>query len=418
MATFKALVYADGKRRDGTYNVKIRVTHKSRSLKVSTSMYVDASQLTRSLKIKDPNIITQCECIIRNWRHITNELGVQADKLDVKEVMRYIRAKELSDGAFRLDFMEFGRRKAAEMTPNTGHNHITAIKALSRFFGRDSIDISEITVHSMRDFEVYLRKTCPTSGGAVARYPALIKHLHNMAKEEYNDEDIGLIRIPQSPFSRYTIPSVAAAHPRAVSREVMQRIIDLPDAGAINITRDITRDCFLLSFGLAGMNAVDMFSLPASALRGNVIVYNRQKTRDRRDDAAEFRIRVEPEIMPLVEKYRDPTGRYLFLFANRYTNSSQFNSMLSRGMAAIQEAVPYEEHYTFYSARHTNATFGRSEDLNIDKYTIHELLNHVDREMKTTDRYLRRDWRVIWNANARIVQYLDWSAVARRCAKR
>ena len=83
MATFKALVYADNKRRDGTYNVKIRVTHKTRTLKVSTSMYVDATQLTRSLKIKDPEIIDQCERIIREWRHIVMELGYMAEQMDV-----------------------------------------------------------------------------------------------------------------------------------------------------------------------------------------------------------------------------------------------------------------------------------------------------------------------------------------------
>ena len=51
--TFKAVVYADNKRKDGTYNVKIRMTHRRQSLKLSTNIYVAAHQLTRSLKLKD-----------------------------------------------------------------------------------------------------------------------------------------------------------------------------------------------------------------------------------------------------------------------------------------------------------------------------------------------------------------------------
>ena len=34
--------------------------------------------------------------------------------------------------------------------------------------------------------------------------------------------------------------------------------------------------------------------------------------------------------------------------------------------------------------------------------------------MKDTDRYIEKDWRVIWRTNAMIVHLLDWSAVARR----
>ena len=417
MATFKACVYADNKRRDGTYNVKIRVTHRSRSLKVSTSMYVDATQLTRSLKIKDPMIIDTCNGIIAEWRRIINTLGGTLEAWDVKDIVRYIRKVQRGDDKFTLDFVAFGRRKINSMSRSTGNNHEAALRALIRYMGKESIDISEITARSMRGFEEYLRQTCPTTGGAVAIYPGIMRHLHNLAKAEYNDEDTGEIRIPQSPFARYRVPPTAKSKPRAVSIDVMQQIIDLADSGRVNSPRDIARDCFLLSFGLAGMNAADMYSLPASAMEGDIITYYRAKTRDRRDDSAEFRIRVEPEIMPLVDKYRDPTGQHLFWFANRYSESQYFNRVLSRGMSEIREGVPYKRHYTFYSARHTCATLGQSELLNIDKYRIHELLNHVDSEMKITDRYIERDWRVIWRANASIVRLLDWSAVAQRTKK-
>lgn len=69
------------------------------------------------------------------------------------------------------------------------------------------------------------------------------------------------------------------------------------------------------------------------------------------------------------------------------------------------------EHITFYVARHTWATVARSAALNIDKYTVHEALNHVDADMRVTDRYIDRDWGVIWQANAAVVGLLDWSAV-------
>ena len=50
MATFKAEVYAHQKKADGTYNIKIRVTHKQRKKYLATPWYVGKEDLTRSLK--------------------------------------------------------------------------------------------------------------------------------------------------------------------------------------------------------------------------------------------------------------------------------------------------------------------------------------------------------------------------------
>lgn len=52
MATFKAEVYAHQKKEDGTYNIKIRVTHNKKKKYLATVWYVTQKDLTRSLKIK------------------------------------------------------------------------------------------------------------------------------------------------------------------------------------------------------------------------------------------------------------------------------------------------------------------------------------------------------------------------------
>ena len=52
MATFKAEVYKHQKRSDGTWNVKIRVTHNREKKYLSTSIYVKPDDITRSFKLK------------------------------------------------------------------------------------------------------------------------------------------------------------------------------------------------------------------------------------------------------------------------------------------------------------------------------------------------------------------------------
>lgn len=103
--TFKPVVYADNKRQDGTYNVKIRVTHRRQTLKLSTNMYVAAHQMTRALKLKDQSIIDEAKRIIDNWRAIVGRLGAAADVMTVRQVVDYIKQTEQNNMAFELDFI-------------------------------------------------------------------------------------------------------------------------------------------------------------------------------------------------------------------------------------------------------------------------------------------------------------------------
>lgn len=452
--TFKPVVYADNKRQDGTYNVKIRVTHRRQTLKLSTNMYVAAHQMTRALKLKDQSIIDEAKRIIDNWRAIVGRLGAAADVMTVRQVVDHIKQTEQNNMAFELDFIAYGRKKAETMRPGTGIGYQIALNALVRYIGSETLDISRINARFLTGFERFieaepvlthsrkgairqLHKT-KKGGRAVSSYLACVRHIHNLAKQEFNDEELGVIRIPQSPFKTYKVKQPPKVKKRAVSPDILQQIINLGDeprrAGSISdfTRRDLARDCFLLSFGLAGMNAADLLSCPAQPLDGDVIIYNRQKTASRREDEAEMHIRIEPQIAPLVEKYKDPMGKRLFRFHLHYSTGNTFNCALNQGLKRIDAALrairdadqrqndatgedrPLPEHITFYAARHSWATIARSAALKIDKYTVHEALNHVDADMKITDRYIDRDWSVIWQANAKVLGLLDWSELKKR----
>ena len=68
MATFKAEVYAHQKKADGTYNIKIRVTHKQRKKYLATPWYVGKEDLTRSLKLKNQRYIDMVDDVIKRYR--------------------------------------------------------------------------------------------------------------------------------------------------------------------------------------------------------------------------------------------------------------------------------------------------------------------------------------------------------------
>ena len=128
--TFKAVVYADNKKKDGTYNLKIRVTHNRRSLKVSTNIYVFPDDLGRKLQIKNQEIIDLADDLIRRWRYLVNRLGIAAEVMDVKQIVQYIKESEITGEGFHLDFIEYGRKVAASKSKGTARSYDTSLNAL------------------------------------------------------------------------------------------------------------------------------------------------------------------------------------------------------------------------------------------------------------------------------------------------
>lgn len=52
MATFRTCIFSHQRRADGTYNIKLRITHHRKSRWISTTLYALPDDLTRGLKIK------------------------------------------------------------------------------------------------------------------------------------------------------------------------------------------------------------------------------------------------------------------------------------------------------------------------------------------------------------------------------
>ena len=158
----------------------------------------------------------------------------------------------------------------------------------------------------------------------------------------------------------------------------------------------------MLSFCLWGTNAKDLYE--CTEFKDGRITYNRAKTKDRRDDSALISVKVEPEIMPLVEKYRDKTGKRVFCFYQMYSDIGTFNTAIGKGLRKIREVIGVD-YLIFYSARHSFATIARN-NVGINKETVHEMLNHVDEKMKITDIYIEKDWSIFDVENRKLLDYV------------
>ena len=406
MATFK--FYADSyTREDGLRAVRVRVYHNGASTALSTPYFVDKTQVTKGGKIKDAAIVDACSELIRNWRNTITNYGSAIEALDVKELVAMLKQSK-GDGV-GLDIVEHIYKVAeSKRAAQTQHNYRVVAASLSRYLDGRGLDINQLSHQVLSAYEEWLRKDGKTPG-TIVQYMSLIKSAYNTACLWFNDEDADKIVVTRHPFRKYKVPSVPVVAPRAIDLATLQAIADLPSEPRFNSQRNLGRDLMLLSFALGGINYADLYALPYDALKWDYIEYNRQKTKNARADEALYRVWICDEVRPLVTRYLDPTRQRLFIFHRRFP-AGNFPTKVSCAVKAVEKAVPYERHYTYYSARHTYATLAYNV-ANIDKYTVHELLNHADKEMKITDRYIERDWQRLYDAHKRIVALVNWDNI-------
>jgi len=396
---------------DNSARMILKITHRRERRFIPSDIYLFKTDLTRDGKIKgNAKILVNEE--IQSIQKKLSQLGVKLNGMTVDDILDYLHAME---NTF-IDFIEFGQGIANQFESKgrkgTAGNMRCALNSLMRFTGNDRFDINNLTFRFLQDYVKWLlevpaasNKTgdkTPVSGRAVSLYVGEFRKILNLAKETFNDDDKGIHLIKVSPFPKFKIEQLEETEKRALTVEQIRIISNLPDERVL-IRQNLARDIYMLSFYLVGMNSVDFYY--CTELKNNILTYKRRKTTGRRSDNALMQMRIEPEAQALIEKYRDPSGRRIFNFYKRYADASIFNNALNIGLKLIGKHID-EPRLTFYSARHSWATIAVN-DCDIDRYKVHEALNHVDEKMKVTDIYVKKDFSRIWRINRQVLEFLN-----------
>lgn len=419
MLTIKAEIKRSELKVDGTYNVKIRFTLDRKVKRLSTNLFVTQQDLTKSLKFKeDTSIKREIDRLVLYYREQCLKLQLDQNHYSLDEIIEFLNGEQEKQQT--IDFIKFSREWIASATIKGAPNYTTAINALVRFVGKEELDINLITLDFLEQFKAFLigerdartKKLMQqgkrvTSNRTLSLYLVSIKKLFNEAKRKFNKKDKNLILIPNSPFEDFKIPKQEATRKRAIPADIIKKVWKLPykdmKKGYKSTCRyNLAKDCFILSFCLMGINSADLYN--ATEMKGNTIVYNRTKTKARRLDSAKMMVDIPKIVQPLIDKYKDSTGKRLFNFYQYYVDEKGFNKAINYGLKEIGALLEIED-LEYYAARHSWATIALNK-VGIDKYIVHAALNHVDEAMKVTDIYIERDFVNENRANAKVVKYV------------
>ena len=419
MLTIKAEIKKSELKVDGTYNVKIRFTLDRKVKRLSTNLFITSKDLTKSLKFKeDTSIKRAIDRLVLYYREQCFKLQLDQNHYSLDEIIEFLNGEQKKQQT--IDFIKFSREWIASTTIKGAPNYTTAINALVRFIGKEELDINLITLDFLESFKAFLNKEREIrtkrlmqqgkrvpSNRSLSLYLISIKKLFNEAKKKYNKKEKNLILIPNSPFMELEIPKQEATRKRAISADIIKKLWKLPykdmkKGYKSTCHYNLAKDCFILSFCLMGINSADLYN--ATEMEGYTIVYNRTKTKDRRLDKAQMKVDIPRLILPLVEKYKDKTGKRLFNFYQYYADEKDFNKAINYGLKEICTILEIDD-LEYYAARHSWATIALNK-AGIDKYIVHAALNHIDDAMKVTDIYIERDFVNENKANTKVAKYV------------
>lgn len=370
-------------RKDGRMRISLILNIGKTKKRIHTDIIVSKSDINRQGKLKNdsPAYNKVKNAIAKKEREFGSlETFLSGEKLSANDAYAKMTKTDVPT------FFTYTERWLLRADMKGKKNYKSAINSFKAFLKGNDIAFDMFSHMLLEDYK-YSLKDKPR---AQSLYLNAIKRIYDDAEKDYDIK----------PFSkmRFDIPRQNISQHRALSKETLLKIFNYNG----NTRRAmLARDCAIISFCLCGTNAIDLYNAPS--VRNNIFRYNRTKTKDRRADDAYMEITIHDIIKPLMKKYKGAT--HALCFYQDYATPVNFNNALNKGLKAITDEIGIKDKVTFYSIRHTFATIARNE-VKIDKSLVHEMLCHRERETAIDDIYIKKDFKLINEANQKVIDYI------------
>lgn len=404
MASVKFFLDKRAQKKDGSFPLKLTVTHKK------------PFHISLNVSIPEENWIDdRIEGDIKNRRFLNNYIQAQFTKvqnmllrlsLDGKiDTLSHSELKDLildneddllDNSLFINHAKAFIEKKETQGTKDT---YKYTISTIAKHYNINTLTFDEMDVVWLEKFDDILRKTCKINTRSI--------HFRNIRAIFRDASRKKLISKELYPFDDFSIKSEDTIH-----RDLKPKEIKLIRDYNVEPHQEQYRDLFMLLFYMIGINMVDL--LHATELDGDRLKFKRAKT------GRIYNIKVEPEAMAIIEKY-SPGKKYLLNFLDNYSDYRNFRSRFNKNLQEIgpwqwvdrvtstgrmvQKKVvfPIIPNITSYYARHSWATIAGI--LDIPDKTIKMALGHGPKTV--TDIYINFDTRKVDAANRKVIDYIN-----------
>lgn len=404
MAVAKIILFdsPSKRRKDDTFPICLRVTNQRKRRYFTLGRYCTADQWNKEgqkFNRKYPNsskenkelnrILTRANGIIFHF-----DKSDTAFSFEVFET-KFLRKEQQHNLASYFDkwitiFTEEGRIGTASPYKTT-INSIMQFCSYSKRHNSSKLKLTSIDYRFLSEFEHWLRVHRNCKDTTISVYMRTLRSILNKAIKEK------LITSDSYPFGEYEISKLnTSTIKRAITKEDVKKLEALEFE---EFSRErLAQDVFLFSYYTRGMNFVDISLLTEKNIKGDRLVYIREKTQRKKSDNKILSIKLLPKAKSIIEFYQNNKllqGNYIFPVyeENRHVTPNQMRnrrkSMLrdiNRRLKLMAKDIGLEDlNLTSYVSRHTYATVHKKAGTSIAK--ISEALGHSD--IRTTQIYLK-----------------------------
>ncbi len=392
MATVSIILHKQRPRQDGSYPIRLRVTHKKERRYISLEMEDEIMYATEEEwdKINSPkakgryrDMKLQIAVYEQKAKQILIDLAAQNKQFTFNRLEEQFLEKR-KEGTVKEMFETVIEELKQEKRIGTAQSYGNALNSIMVFKNKKAFSFPDVDLKFLKKYERHLRDK-DLSINTIGIYMRSLRTMYNRAIKE------GLVKQADYPFTHYKIPA-KAGRKRALTHEGMKRIYDYP---AIPATPQwYAKNYFLFSYLTQGMNFTDMAHLKCSNIIEGRICYERQKTSRTVGEITSFSIKITDQLANIMNQLRTDQrnpGDYLFpilqkgLTAEQEKNKvRQFVKTTNKWLNRIGKELEFPLKLTTYVARHSYATVLKHKGYSTS--TIMESLGH--KLEKTTQVYL------------------------------
>lgn len=367
MASIFICIVPSRPNKDGTFNIKFKISNGASVTYISTPFSIEARQWNGGQVIRHP----QAAMINSKLFALLDKYQTELDELDpprsmtASEISRRIQSAP-SDNSTVVSFAEaYIAKLKANNQVSYAQNMGYTLRWLTDCFG-DKVRLKDINYTYLDKVEKFMQG----KGQSDTTINIRMSHLKALLNAAVNE---GVVEYKVFPFRNYHMPS-KNVRDICISKPELERLRDARFEGVSEKRLTVARDLFMLSFYCAGINLTDLMD---ATFDKDILTFIRKKTATKKKGSdIQVSITIQPEAREIIDRYVNSEGRLDMGY--NYTDYGQFRSFVTKSLNRIGEQLGFEKKLMFYSARKTFVQFGT--ELGIPLYILEYAIGQTIKE--------------------------------------
>ena len=389
MPTLKFVIKKGQVKKDGTTNIKLRITQNRKVVWIPTAFYIKPNEFDADSGSANNKHKSQLRFNAALEKYKLKILEKIFDipgynSMPVSKLVSQLKRENSQDAILLTEFVDKILPEIKRSSKRNGEIYSTTRDKVEKY--ESNLYLHQIDKQFLKDFDYWMFE----DGKAVNTRSFYHRTLRAILNKAIDDDEISY-DLAMYPYRGFKIKQ-ENTRSRHLELKELRMIYEYQSD---NKYRQRARDVFMMMFYLRGISTIDLYNImPPENKRVHYI-----KTRGK----GLFEIELIGEAIQLFEKYKDPHNKKALNFYHTFSDHRNLYKSVNDELDEIRKELTINAKITSYYSRHTWAHIALNE-CGINKDVIAAALGHS--RTRITDIYARTEQKLIDEANKKVLKKL------------